>query len=286
MTGAGGSLTSTYTTDISQTGSILTGPAPGGSAQVLLNGQFGTFFTGVGSPPTASTSIVVAADNTNSSIVNDNPFGGLIVQTGAGGNVLLGLAGQNNFFTGTGGSDVVVLDGASNTLTTHGADAVLVGGPSTVTAAGNGLDNVLMTTGTNLAFINGTTIPGAVDSVTGAANASITLAGTGSTSVASGAGPEAFYVDTGAGKVTLNGNLQTSDAITLLKDAATTPGTAAVTVNNFAGSTVNVHGYAGAEFTVGGAASGVGSTLTLTDGSSVTFTNLSTAQLTAVTKTV
>ena len=285
VTGSGGFLSTTYTTDISQTGSILVGLPSVTSAQVLLDGQFGTYITGNTSPPTASTSIVVAADNSNSSVVNDNPLGGLIAQTGAGGNVLAGLAGANNFFTGVGGNDLVFLDGAVNTLTSRGTDGVLVGGPSTVTAAGSGFDNIVMTTGTNLAFINGTTVPGAVDSITGAANAAITLAGTGSTSVASGAGPEAFYVDTGAGKVTLDGNLQTNDALTLLKDAATTPGTAAITVNNFAGSTVNVHGYSGVEFTIGAAAAG-GSTLALTDGSSVTFTNLTTAQLAAVTKVV
>ncbi len=255
------------------------------AASVVLDGQFDIFVSGSTNPPTAGTAIVVAADNSNSAIVNNNPLGGLIAQTGAGGNVLLGLAGQNNFFTGVGGQDIVFLDGAVNTLTTRGADDVFVGGPSTVTAAATGLDSINMTTGTNLAFINQTTLPGAVDSIAGAANNAIVVAGTGSTSISSGAGPEAFYIDTGAGNVTLNGNLQTNDALTFIKDAATTPGTANITVNNFAGSAVNVLGYSGAAFTVGAAASGVGSTLALTDGSHVTFTNLTVAQLTAITKT-
>ncbi len=285
FTGSSGTLTTTSTVDISQTGSVLTGLPGVTASQVLLGGQFGTYITGATSPPTLSTSIVVATDNSNSSIVNDNPLGGLIAVTGAGGNVLEGLTGQNNFFTGVGGQDLVVLDGAANSLTSNGADAVLVGGPSTITAAASGLDNVLLTTGTNLAFINGSRA--GIDTITGAANSAIVLAGPGSTSIASGVGPEAFFVDTGAGNVTLNGNLQTTDAFTFLKDAATTPGTANITVNNFAaGDAINVHGYSGVEFTVGAAASGVGSTLTLTDGSSVTFTNLSTTTLAATVKAV
>ncbi len=286
FTGGTGTTTASTTIDAS-VGGVLTGGATVGLTATTPSdiglgangGQGEIYLTGL-----TPDSVVVAADNSNSSVVNDNPFGNLVADTGAGGNVLLALAGGNTFQTGLGGSDIVFLDGASNTLRTLGADAVLVGGPSTVTAAGTGTDNILMTTGTNLSFINGTTVPGAVDTVTGAANAAITLAGTGATSIASGTGPEAFYVDTGAGKVTLNGNLQTNDALNLLKDAATTPGTANVTVNNFtATDAVNVHGYAGVQFTI--AAAGTGSVLSLTDGSSVTFTNLTTAQLSAITKT-
>ena len=283
VTGIGGPLTTTYTTDTSTTGSVLTGLPGVTAAQVLLDGQFGTYITGSTNPPTASTSIVVAADYSNSSIVNNNPLGGLVAQTGAGGNVLEGLAGQNNFFTGIGGQDLVYLDGASNTLTTNGADNVFVGGPSTVTAAATGLDSISLTSGTNLAFINGSKVA-LPDTITGFANSSVVVAGTGATSIVSGTGPEASTIDTGAGNVTLNGSLQSSDLLTLNKDAATTPGTANVIVNNFSPSAaVNVHGYAGAEFSIAASAAG-GSTLALTDGSSVTFTNLTVAQLTAITK--
>ena len=87
--------------------------------------------------------------------------------------------------------------------------------------------------------------------------------------------------------MTLNGNLQTTDAFIFVKDAATTPGTANVLVNNFAaGDTIGVRGYTGAQFTVGSAANGIGSTLLLTDGSSVTFTNLSAAALAATVKPI
>ncbi len=282
----GGALTSSFTVD--NGGGILTGPAPGTaptSAFVALAGQGAVFITGNTSPISPSFTTVVAADNSNSSIVNNNPLGGLSAVTGAGGNVLEGLAGANAFTTGTGGQDLVFLNGSSNSLTSNGSDAVLVGGPSTITAAAGGADNVLLTTGTTLAFVNASRSP-TVDTITGAANGVVVLAGTGATSIASGTGPEAFFVDTGAGNVTLNGNLQTFDAFTFLKDAATTPGTANITVNNFAaGSAINVHGYAGAEFTIGATAAG-GSTLLLTDGSSVTFTNVSAATLAATVKPV
>ena len=263
-------------TVVTGNGDAIFGSSATPLTDVALAGQGNTYYTN-----TTPLSVVVAADNSNSSIVNNNPFGGLIAATGAGGNVLLGLAGANQFVTGTGGQDIVVLNGAANSLTTNGSDAVLVGGPSTITAAAGGVDNVLMTAGTSLAFINGSRT--ATDTITGAANGTITLAGPGATSVASGAGPEAFFVDTAAGNVTLNGNLQTSDAFNFVKDAATTPGAANVVVNNFAaGDTIGVHGYAGAQFTV--AASGTGSVLALTDGSTVTFTNVSAATLAATVK--
>ncbi len=280
----GGVLTSAFTVDVG-TG-ILSGPGPGAAPQsafVALAGQGGVFVTGASTPATPSFSTVVAADNSNSSIVNNNPFGGLSAATGAGGNVLLGLAGANTFTTGTGGQDIVYLNGASNTLTTNGADAVLVGGPSTITAAAGGVDSVLMTTGTQLAFINASRA-GTVDSITGAANGVIVLAGTGATSIASGTGPESFFVDTSAGNTTLNGNLAANDMFTFIKDANV--GTANVVVSNFTSSdAVNVHGYAGVQFTIGANTAG-SAVLALTDGSTVTFNNVSAAQLAAQTKLI
>lgn len=283
--GTTGTISSGATVDVTPTGSVLTGNPNIPNEAVLLGGQFGSYFTGASSPPVPTFSTVVATDNSNSSIVNNNPLGGLTAVTGAGGNVLLGLTGLNAFTTGNGGQDIVVLNGAANTLTSNGSDAVLVGGPSTITAAANGIDNVLVTTGTSLTFINGSRL--AADTITGAANSVTTLAGFGSTSIAAGAGPEAFFVDTGAGNVTLNGNLGGLDAFNFVKDAATTPGAASVIVNNFvSGDTVGVRGYAGAQYTIGAATSGVGSTLLLTDGSSVTFTNLSAAALAGVVRPV
>ena len=269
-------------TVVTGNGDVVTGNPNGSLTQVALAGQGDVYINGAAP---GSISIVTAADNSNSSVVNANPIGGLIAATGAGGNVLEGLAGQNNFTTGVGGNDIVILNGASNTLTTNGSDAVLVGGPSTITAASGGVDNVLMTTGTTLAFINASRA-GLVDTITGASGGLVVLAGTGSTSVASGAGPESFFVDTAAGNVTLNGNLQANDAFTFIKDAATTPGSANVVVTNFAaGDAVNVHGYAGAQFTIGSTAAG-GSVLALTDGSTVTFTNVSAATLAATVKPI
>ena len=278
VTGSGGFLTSSTTIDISTTGSVLSGNASVPSATVLLDGQNGSYVTGG-----TTLSTVVAADNSNSSITNSNPNGGLIAVTGAGGNVLNGAAGANQFITGTGGNDFVFLDGVSNSLTSNGSDAVLVGGPSTVTAAAGGADNIFMTSSTTLAFINGSKAP-TVDSVTGAAGGTITLAGTGSTSVTSGAGPETFFVDTSAGNVTLNGLSQTSDTFEFIKDANTSTG--AVTVNNFAtGDSVNVHGYAGYNVTAS-ATNPAGSVLVLSDGSQVTFSNVSVAALQQTVKVV
>ena len=276
----GGTATATAFTVVTGNSTIVTGSSSVPLTDVALAGQGDVYFTN-----TAPLSIVVAADNANASIVNNNPFGGLIAATGAGGNVLEGLAGANQFVTGTGGQDVVYLFGAANSLTTNGSDAVLVGGPSTITAAAGGVDNVLMTTGTTLAFINASKA-GIVDTITGAANGLIVVAGTGATSVASGAGPESFFVDTAAGNVTLNGNLAANDAFTFIKDASTAPSTGNVVVNNFAaGDAVNVHGYAGAQFTIGSTAAG-GSVLALTDGSTVTFTNVSAATLAATVKPI
>ena len=278
ISGSGGVLTSGLVVDISSSGSVLSGASSIPSAQVALGGQDGVYITGG-----TALSTVVAADNSNSSVVNDNPNGGLIAATGAGGNVLLGLAGENNFTTGLAGQDVVYLSGAANSLTTNGSDAVLVGGPSTVTAAPSGIDNVLLTSGTTLAFINGSA-SGTTDSITGAANGTIVVAGTGSTSIASGIGPETFYVDTSAGNVTLNGSLQATDTFEFVKNASSA--SANLAVNNFAsGDAVNVHGYAGFNVTAA-AGNPAGSVLQLSDGSQVTFSNLSAATLQQTIKVV
>ncbi len=279
VTSASALLTSALTVDIAS-GGILSGSAAVPVAQIALgaNGAQGETYINNGT----SISTVVAADNANVTVVNDNPFGALVAQTGAGNNLLYGAAGQNAFFTGNGGAnDVVILNGSLNSLTSRGNDAVLVGGPSTVVASAGGTDNVLLTTGTTLAFINGSRAP-QVDSITGAANSAIVLAGTGNTSITSGAGPESFFIDTSAGNTTLNAASTTNDAITFIKNAATS--TANIVVNNFgANDIVQVHGYAG--FNVQAAATG-GATLVLSDGAQVTFSNVSVATLQQTVKVV
>ena len=272
VTGGAAALTSTVAVDIGA-GGVLTGSAAIPVAQVALgvNGsQFQTYITGA-----TAVSTVVASDNANATIVNSSPTDALVAQTGAGNNLLYGAAGQNNFFTGNGGAnDVVILNGSINNLDSRGNDAVLVGGPSTVTASAGGTDNVLMTAGTTLAFINGSRAP-QVDSITGASGSAIVLAGTGSTSITSGAGPETFFIDTSAGSTTLNAAGTPNDAITFIKDAATS--TATIVVNNFGpNDLVQVRGYAG--FNVQAAPTG-GATLLLSDGAQVTFSNVSVATL-------
>jgi hypothetical protein len=237
----------------------------------------------------APVSFVVGADGSvpggiggNNDIVNNSPSSALVAITGAGPNTLAGLAGANQFVTGAGGVDNVFLDGVGNALSSNGVDNVNVGGPSTITASQGAVDNVNMTQGTLLAFINGST--STTSSIQGAAGGVVVVAGPGNTSITSGAGPEAFYVDTSVGNVTLNANLQSQDAFTFVKDA--TAGRANVTVNNFAaGDAVNVHGYSGAQYTVGSNAAG-SAVLSLTDGSTVTFTGVSAGTLAAVVKPV
>ncbi len=278
---AGGSATlvASLAVDIGSS-NILSGTAAIPSAQIVLgaNGSQGQTYVTNGT----GISTVVSSDGANATVVNNNAAGALVAQTGAGFNLLYGAAGQNNFFTGNGGAqDVVILNGSINNLDSRGNDAVLVGGPTTVAASAGGTDNVLVTQGTTLAFINGSRAP-QVDSITGAANSSIVLAGTGSTSITSGSGPESFFIDTSAGNTTLNAAGTPNDAITFIKNAATS--TAVITVNNFGpNDLVQIHGYAG--FNVQAAPAG-GSTLFLSDGAQVTFSNVSVAALQQTVKVV
>ena len=270
------------TVDTATGGSVLTGSSAFPSVQVALDGQFGTYITGG-----STLSTVVAADNSNSSIVNNNPSGGLVASTGAGGNVILGLAGANQIVTGVNGQDIIVLNGAANQLTSNGSDAVLVGGPSTITAGATGVDLVAMTTGTSLNFINGSA-KSSVDSILGASGGTIAIAGPGNTSVTSGAGPEAFTVDTSSGNVTLNAALQTTDTLLFSRQTAGATGSsAAELVNNFAaGDQIQVHNVGVVSITQSAAFAG-GSVLTLSDNSTVTFSNVSATTLQATTiKTV
>ena len=273
----GGTVTSSTTIDLG-TGGILSGSASVPVSNVVLAGTGVTYVTGG-----SASSLVVAADNSQATIINTNPTGFLTAATGAGPNILVGFGAGDAFTTGNGGNDTVLMYGTTNTLTSNGSDAVLVGGPSTITAGANGVDSILLQQPTTLSFINGSKA-GTVDSITGAAGSSVTLAGTGSTSVTSGAGPETFFVDTSAGNVTLNGNLQTTDTFEFVKDATT--GTNATTVNSFqAGDNVFVHNYAGYNVTAS-ASNAANSVLVLSDGSQVTFSNVSVATLQATVKVV
>ncbi len=264
-------LTSPVLIDLPDGFDTITGTSAIPFAQVLLDNPTATYVTAG-----TAVSIVVAADAVSDVVVNNNPGGVLLAVTGAAtfngsGDTLEGLAGANQFVTGNGGRDAVLLDGAANNLTTNGTDLVLVGGPSTITAAAGGLDNVLMTAGTTLAFIN-TSSPQTVDSVRGAANGIVLLAGPGSTAVTAGPGTQFFFVDTSAGNTTLNGGVSGVNAFTFVKDSNNA--TAQVQVNNLTqNDIVAIHGYTG--FNVQAAPGGA--VLSLSDGAQVTFTGVSAA---------
>lgn len=281
----GGTISSTYAV-VTGAGVVTGSSVTGGS--VLLTAPGAVFFAGgvatattIGTPVTTT---VVAADNVGAAIVNSNPTGALVAITGAGGNFLDGAAGQNAFTTGIGGQDLVFLNGAANSLTSNGADAVLVGGPSTITAASNGADVISMTAPTTLNFINGSKA-GVVDSITGATGSTIALAGTGATSITSGIGASAFNVDTSAGNVTLNGSFASGDTFEFSRvttaSGVLTAGTANVTVNNAAANdSILIKSNLTDTVTAGNA----GTVVALSDGSSVTFTNLTVSQVNAIIK--
>ena len=270
-----GSLTSKAVA-VSGSGSLVSGATSVPSAVVLLNGQFDTY---INNGTTLST--VIAADNSNSTVINMNPYGALVAATGAGANVLAGFVEANQFITGEGGQDSVYLAGAKNTLSSSGADAVLVGGPSTVTAFASAIDNIVMSKATTLAFVNGSQTS-AMDSITGAANATISVAGTGNTSVTGGSGPESFFVDTASGNVTLGGEMQPNNVFTFVADGLV--GSNQTTVLNFAASDgLHLHGYTNYYVSNLAGTTG-GSVLSLSDGSKVTFTNASSAVIAAAVK--
>ncbi len=272
---ASGTLTG-KTAIVSGNNSLVSGATSVPSATVLLNGQGNLFVTSG-----TMMSTVIAADYTNSTIVNTNSHGALLGVTGAGANLLLGLVKVNSFVTGVGGQDIVYLNGVKNALTSNGIDGVAVGGPSTVTAAASGVDAITLTKGATLSFVNGSALT-AVDSITGAANTAVAVAGTGNTSVTAGVGPETFVIDTSSGNVTLNAALQSDDVFAFVKDVAA--GTNRSLVVNFAaGDQVLLHGYTGYNVTaLTGSQSG--SVLALSDGSQVTFNNVSGATLIAALK--
>ncbi len=261
---------------------VVTGTATFGSAQLILandGDRYTTAGTGV--------STAVIPDQVSATVINNNPAGALVVATGAAANVasgdtLEGLAGANQFVTGTGARDAVLLDGVANTLTSNGNDAVLVGGPSTIAAAAGGMDNVTLTAGTVLTFANQS--GSATDTINGASGGIVALASTGNTSISAGAGSEYFFLDTSSGSTTINANGSPAAALTFIRDAAA--GTANTLVNNFsAGGIVAVHGYSG--FTVAqSSATPGGSVLSLSDGSRVTFSNVSASVLQAAVRTV
>ena len=241
---------------------------------MLLDSAGGTYVTEL-----TGVSTVVAADNTNSTIVNNNLGGGLIAVTGAGQNTIEGLGGANQVITGTGGVDTVLLEGGANSLTSNGDDVVQIAGPTTVTAAAGGLVNLQLQNGTTLAFVNQSAV-GLPSTVTGAAGMIMDLAGPGSTSINAGLGTEYFFVDTSAGNVTLNANPFLADALTLVSDAPAA--TANIVVNGLGtGDLVAIHGYAAYNITAA-AANPANAVLALSDGSMVTFVNTPVAAVASV----
>ncbi len=110
------------------------------------------------------------------------------------------------------------------------------------------------------------------------------MAGAGNTSVTSGTGPEAFFVDTSAGNVTPNGGSQTTATFEFVENANTA--TLQGLVNNFAaGDAVNVHGYRSYNITAQ-PGNPAGSVLILSNGSQITFSNVSVAMLQQTVKAV
>ena len=243
-------------------------------AQVVLASSGGTYVTEL-----TQVSIVVAADNTSSTIVNNNLGGGMIAVTGAGQNTIEGLGGANQVITGNGGVDTILLEGGANSLTSNGDDIVQVAGPTTVTAAAGGLVNIQMLNNTTLAFVNQSAV-GLPDTVSGASGMIMDLAGPGSTSITAGAGTEYFFVDTSAGNVTLNANPYVTDALTFVRDA---PGATANIVVTGLGtaSLVAIHGYGGYSITAS-TTNPANAVLALSDGSRVTFANTAAASVASV----
>ena len=261
--------------DLPERTDTISGTAAVPVADIVLANPGVTYVTGG-----TAASIVVATDGAPARVINNSAGDALIAATGAANNTLEGLAGANQFITGSGGHDAVLLDGAANALTTNGADAVLVGGASTVSAAASGLDLVVMTAPTTLTFVDQSAGPSA-DTITGAAGGTAVFAGAGNAVINAAAGAEAFIVDTSAGNVTLNGAVSGGDVFTFVKDANS--GSASVVVNNFTGSDVlAVHGYAA----FNAAATTGGTVLSLSDGSSVTFTGVSVAAIQQAVKVV
>ena len=260
---------------------VVTGSAGVASAQLILANN-GDQYTTAGT----SVSTVVIPDLVSATVIGNNPAGALIAATGAAANVasgdtLEGLAGANQFVTGTGGRDAVLLDGVANSLTSNGNDVVLVGGPSTIAAASGGMDNITLTAGTVLTFANQSA--SATDTITGAPGGIVALASTGSTSISAGAGSEYVFLDTSSGNATINANGSSTAALTFIRDAAA--GTSSTLVNNLGtGGIVAVHGYSG--FTVAQSPAPGGSVLSLSDGSQVTFSNVSPTALQAAVRTV
>lgn len=239
----------------------------------VLTGQNSVFQSGA-----SQASYIVAGDNTNSAIVNNNPGGSLIAFTGEGGNALVGDGVVNGFQTGNGGSDAVQFDAGSlglqvNVLTSLGQDAVTINGSTTggtqvnaITAANNGTDSITLNNGASLTFTNN---GAGVSTVVASSGSTVNIGGTGSTSVVAGGGAETFSVSTASGNVTLqgaNGGIDTFDFVR----ASAGVSTAVDVVTNFSAfDSVNLSGYGAGGYT---AAVVNGSTvLTLSDNTKIIF---------------
>lgn len=248
----------------------------------VLSGQNTVFNTG-----NSVASAIVAGDNTNSGIINNNPSGSLVAFTGAGGNALSGQGLINGFQTGIGGQDAVAFAAPTagnlqvNSLTSLGQDTVSIFGPANggtqanaITALGNGQDNVTLNNGASLNFVNLST---ATSTITASTGSTVTVGGTGATLVQdAGNGNETFNINTAAGNVTLvgsaNGGADTYNFVKLSQTAST----AVDVVANFdANDRVNLGGYAPNSY----AANVVnGSTvLTLSDNTQIVFAGVSNA---------
>lgn len=217
----------------------------------VLSGVDATYKTGF-----SQISQIIAADGSDSTIVNDNPHGGLLAFTGSGGNALVGYGLLNVFQTSDGGSDAVIFDGASadvqsNALTSGGNDVVSIfGSPigqqtNTISAVGGGSDQIGLAVGADLTFINNSS---SVSAIAMGDDSNLIVAGRGTTLIlASGSGGSLTFVANGA-----------SQAESIISDFTD-------------GLSINLIGYAGYEVNVVNGST----TLTLSDNSDIIFSGVS-----------
>lgn len=265
--------TTTTVIDINPIAHTVTGG--GGTQQVLLNGANATYLTGK-----SLSSFIVAADNTNSTIVNNTTNGSMVAVTGAGASAVVGGGSANAIATGPGGSNAVLLNGTANSLDSSGTDQIIIDGRtarvSLVAVEATGTDTISLVNGASVNLVNNSAF---IATVSGSNGSQVTVSGSGNTQVTAGTGNEILNATASTGNVTLTGGSgntvmaggKGSDTFSFVRGQA---GGQYTIVNFTAADTLALTGYGPTGAITGETLSGGSVVLTLADSSRITFQSL------------
>lgn len=297
---ATGPITLNITSTVAGGTSVLAGS--GGGTFLLADNSNATIVAGDGNywvgHENNTGNLDVTLGNGNDTI--NNMMGNSTITTGTGSNIInlyqgvsgitLNGTGYDTVNAGVGSESVSVASGADHVLisenlsqlsfTNGSASSTIRGGGGATTINAGGTGSVLYTAESYDFFIGSGSLSSLTDSVTDfSAGADTLMAGAGTTTVNVADSGASDTLVSGTGSSTLIGSLTQADTFEV---GGLASGSHSITINNWTSAdTFEVQGFAG-QMPPAAVQSGADSTITLTDGTVVTFTDTTASSITNI----